>query len=588
VTSAPPHDRRSGADRRASDRRGPRSRRSRLTQRALPLAVLAIAAFAGGVVVGARHEPAERQAAERFLRAWARSDYGGMYQLLSAASRKDTSVRRFTRAYRTAAETATLQRVVPGRLRSTGNGAFAVPVRAVTKRFGTLSGTVEFDVEAAGDEPPGVDWARRLAFPGLRKGEKLHRTVEMPPRGTLQARDGQVIAEGPDRTSDLGPLAAEIAGRVGPIPADHKDEYARLGYPPDATVGLSGLERQFELRLAGTFGGTLTAGKRLLARAEPHGGGAVRTSIDPDIEAAAVSALAGRFGGVAVLRPRTGEVLALAGIGYSAPQPPGSTFKIVTLAGVLDAKVAKASSTYPVQTETYLSGVKLENANGEACGGSLGSSFATSCNSVFAPLGAKLGAKRLVATAERFGFNRPDDIQGAPPGSIPAAADIGDDLAVGSTAIGQGRVTSTPLRMAEVAAVIANKGMLVRPTLLRGQQGRRSRATSAHTARIVRRFMRQVVKSGTGAAAAVPGVSVAGKTGTAELRTTVKDENTIVTPGETTPDPDDTTDTDAWFVAFAPTTRPQVAVAVLLVGQGAGGATAAPAAKVVLEAALKR
>jgi penicillin-binding protein A len=588
VTSAPPQDRRSGGDRRSDDdRRPPRSRRSRLTGRALPLAVLAVAAFAGGTYMGAAHEPAERQAAERFLRAWARADYGGMYELLSAQSRDRMPVARFTRAYRTAAETSTLQRVLPGRLRSAGDGAFEVPVRAVTKRFGTLGGTVSFQVETTGDEPPGVAWGRRLTFPGLRKGERLKRTVEMPPRGTLQARDGQVIATGSDRTSDLGALAAEIAGRVGPIPADRAEEYARLGYPPDATVGLSGLERQFEQRLAGTFGGTLRAGTRLLARAEPRGGGAVRTSIDPDIEAAAVSALAGRFGGVAVLRPRTGEVLALAGIGYSAPQPPGSTFKIVTLAGALDAGVVKPSSTFPVQTSTTLSGVRLENAHGEACGGSLGDSFADSCNSVFAPLGAKLGAKRLVAAAERFGFNRADDIQGAPPGAIPAAAEIGDDLAVGSTAIGQGRATSTPLRMAEVTAAIANRGELVRPTLLRGAQGKRSRAASARTARVVRRYMRQVVKSGTGAAAAVPGVAVAGKTGTAELRTTVPDENVLVTPGDTVPDPDDTTDTDAWFVAFAPAARPQVAVAVLLVGQGAGGATAAPAAKVVLEAALK-
>jgi cell division protein FtsI/penicillin-binding protein 2 len=82
-------------------------------------------------------------------------------------------------------------------------------------------------------------------------------------------------------------------------------------------------------------------------------------------------------------------------------------------------------------------------------------------------------------------------------------------------------------------------------------------------------------------------VSVAGKTGTAELRTTVPDENVVTTPGDTQPDPEDTTDTDAWFVAFAPAGRPTVAVAVLLVGQGAGGDTAAPAAKVVLEAALK-
>ncbi|MEA2294763.1 MAG: penicillin-binding protein [Solirubrobacteraceae bacterium] len=556
----------------------------------LPLAIVATVAFVAGILLGARHDPADRRTAERFLRAWDRGDYGAMYGLLSGAARKDVSARGFARTYRSAAETATLLDVIPGRLRGAGDGRFTAPVQAVTKRFGTLRATVLLTVDATGADPPGVTWERRLAFPGLRAGERLARTVEMPPRAELQARDGRVIATGPDRTSDLGPLAAEIAGRTGPIPADSADTYARLGYPPDATVGLTGLERQFEQRLAGTFGGTLRAGSRLLARVQPRAAGAVRTSIDLDIEAAAVTALAGRLGGIAVLRPRSGEVLALAGIAYSAPQPPGSTFKIVTLSGALDARVARAKSTYPVESSTTLSGVKLENANGESCGGSIGASFAASCNSVFAPLGARLGPRRLVAAAERFGFNTPDGIVGAPPGSIPAAAEIGDDLAVGSTAIGQGRVTSTPLRMAEVAAAIANEGELVRPTLLRGGQGQRSRATSPHTARIVRRYMKRVVESGTGSAAAIPGVSVAGKTGTAELRTTVPDAVVIAPPGAAQPQPqaNDITDTDAWFVAFAPAGRPAVAVAVLLVGQGAGGATAAPAAKTVLQAALGR
>jgi cell division protein FtsI/penicillin-binding protein 2 len=325
----------------------------------------------------------------------------------------------------------------------------------------------------------------------------------------------------------------------------------------------------------------------VLANAEPRRGGAVRTSIDLDIVSAAVTALAGRFGGIAVLRPRTGEVLGLAGIGYSAPQPPGSTFKIITLAGALDAKIVKPSQSFPVLTSTLLSGVELENANGEACGGSLAVSFAHSCNTVFAPLGAKLGARRLVAAAERFGFNEESDIIGAPPGSIPEPNEIGDDLAVGSSAIGQGLVTATPLRMAAVAAAIGNHGELVRPTFLRGDRGRASRAASPRAARIVKAYMRRVIADGTGGAAAIPGVKVAGKTGTAELRNTVPDD-TAQPDDPAQPPADDRSDTDAWFVAFAPANRPKIAVAVLLVGQGAGGETAAPAAKIVLEAALRR
>ena len=187
-----------------------------------------------------------------------------------------------------------------------------------------------------------------------------------------------------------------------------------------------------------------------------------------------MTALAGRFGGIAVMRPRDGEVLALAGVAYSAPQPPGSTFKIVTLAGLLDAGVVKRSAKFPIETKTSLEGVELENANGEACGGSLRASFAESCNSVFAPLGAKLGAERLVATAEKFGFNEEPGLPGAARSTIPAAAEVGDDLAVGSTAIGQGKVLATPLLMADVASAIAQDGRRPKPTLLKGG-GRRRR-----------------------------------------------------------------------------------------------------------------
>jgi penicillin-binding protein A len=280
-------------------------------------------------------------------------------------------------------------------------------------------------------------------------------------------------------------------------------------------------------------------------------------------------------------------VLALAGIAYSAPQPPGSTFKIVTLAGVLAAHVAKKTQVFPYQTYATLSGVELQNANGESCGGNLITAFAVSCNSVFAPLGVKLGPKRLVATAERFGFNEDPGVAGAARATIPAADEIGDDLAVGSSAIGQGKVLATPLTMALAASAIGEHGRRPRATFLRGHKRATVQATTPHVARTVTRAMRAVVTEGTGVGANISGVRVAGKTGTAELRSTVSQDPEPTEPGQPPPEADKT-DTDAWFAAFAPMTHPRITVCVLLVAQGAGGETAAPAAREVLEAALHR
>ena len=232
-------------------------------------------------------------------------------------------------------------------------------------------------------------------------------------------------------------------------------------------------------------------------------------------------------------------------------------------------------------------GVLERHALERGLGGSLKQSFADSCNSVFAPLGAKLGAKRLVETAERFGFNQDPGLSGAARSTIPLPNEIGDDLAVGSSAIGQGKVLATPLEMALVGATIAAGGVKPKPTLLHGDDIQGTRVISKGVASTVKSYMRSVVTDGTGGAAALPDVKVSGKTGTAELRSTVRDEPPPeVTDPDQPPPEDDTTDTDAWFVAFAPYSKPSVAVAVMLVGQGTGGDTAAPAAGAVLKAAL--
>jgi peptidoglycan glycosyltransferase len=564
------------------------SRRRRRLRRLLPLLVLAAGAFLGGLIAGVRHQPAERRIADRFVTAWERGDYATMHSLLTPEAQASNSVLRFARAYRRAAITATATGMDPGRPSEPRDDTVTVQVEVRTRIFGELEEPVTIPIGEDDAGEPAIAWEPHLVFPGLMRGEKLSRRMRMPRRATIRARDGTAIAKGEERLSDLDPLASEIAGRVGPAPPERADELAARGVPKGAPVGLTGLEREFDAELAGTPGGELLAGVRVLASAAPRRGESVRTTIDPKIQRTAVEALAGRYGGIAAVRPRTGEVLALAGVAFSAPQPPGSVFKIITLAGAVDARVVKRDETFPVQTAATLEGVELENANGESCGGSLVQSFAHSCNSVFAPLGAELGARRLVATAEHFGFNEDPLLAGAARSTIPAAGEIGDDLAVGSTAIGQGKVLATPLQMALVAAAIGEDGVRVRPTLRKGEKMETTRAVPSAVARFVGRSMRAVVTGGTGVGAAIDGIEVAGKTGTAELRSTVNEDPVPEDPEDPQPPPEeDLTDTDAWFAAYAPAGHPRIAVCVLLIAQGAGGEVAAPAARQVIQSAVK-
>jgi penicillin-binding protein A len=537
--------------------------------------------------VGARHVPAEQDRAQRFATAWERGDYASMYAQLTDADRARISRLRFADAYLQTTRTATAARLVAGKPRKDGD-AYHVPVRIDTRAFGTITGEIVMPISGGG-----IEWSRAMLFPGLAAGERLRRVTTMPPRATLLARDRTVLAKGDARTSP-SPLAAQVVGQLGPIPPERRRELAALGVPSDAQVGVSGLERVFDDRLIGKPGGELLAGKRVLRATAPQQAPAVRTTISLPVEQAAVDALTGRLGGSVAIDPRSGGVLAFAGIAFSGLQPPGSTFKMITATGALEAGITSPSKSYPVQTAATLEGVELQNANGEYCGGTLVESFAKSCNSVFAPLGVALGAKRLVSVAERYGFNQEADIAGAAMSTIPPADQIGDDLALGSSAIGQGRVQATALQMATVAAAIGLRGRRPHLTLDYDQaRGRATieRATSVRVAKTMERLMLAVVRGGTGVNAAIPGVAVAGKTGTAELKTTKRCQPDPENPESCPPDDqkNDPTDTDAWFAAYAPAGRgrPHIAVGVLLVASGAGGDTAAPVARQILQAGLK-
>jgi peptidoglycan glycosyltransferase len=245
-------------------------------------AVLATLAAGGSFLLFADGRPGAIVVAERYSGAFARQDAGALYPLLSDDARRRVTRERFVQLHREALATATATRVIAGPVTQVDDTHVDIPLTVRTRAFGTVRGTLSLAFTGTGDRP-GVDWRRNLVFPGIPEGAELVRTVRLPPRGTLLSRDDQVLAEGDARTPapDVADVARETVGQLGPIPAERLEELTALGVPPDATVGLSGLERALDERLIGTPGGTLSAGGTVLAQREPRQAKAVRTTIAP-------------------------------------------------------------------------------------------------------------------------------------------------------------------------------------------------------------------------------------------------------------------------------------------------------------------
>jgi penicillin-binding protein A len=271
--------------------------------------------------------------------------------------------------------------------------------------------------------------------------------------------------------------------------------------------------------------------------------------------------------------------------------PPGSTFKTVTTATALDDGVTSPDKTYPFLSELPLpqTAATLKNFGGERCGGTLVESFVQSCNTTFGQIGLDLG-NQLVPGVARFGVGDivPLDVD---PGSVetigPVAGTFENDKpAFAQAAIGQRDVAVTPLQMALVAEAVANKGVIYQPHAaaeIRDANDKTVRTIDAKqwrtamtpaTAQALTAMMEQVVQRGTGTRARIPGITVAGKTGTAQT-----------TPGAAP---------HAWFIGFAPAEAPRYAVAVLiehggnLGNEATGGAVAGPIAAAMLKAALSQ
>jgi cell division protein FtsI/penicillin-binding protein 2 len=569
-------------------------RRRRIATRTLPLALIALVAFVIGAMTGAPGSP-DKEAAKLFTEAWQHEEFAAMYKELNPASQRQIELNDFVLAYRDAAMEATLSSLdpdSPGNPTSS-NGTTTVPVNVTA---GTVAfGAVEDELDLPFAEG-GIAWDPSLVFPGLKRGEHLENEIELAPRAPILAADGSPLAEGPAeaRAHPLGSAAIDVTGEVGSAEESDFASLARQGFAPNTPVGVSGLEKAFNARLAGKPGGSLLAvndeggsATRIIAKAEPTPGAPVKTTIDPALQETAVSALAGRAGGIALLDARNGDVRALAGQAFSAPQPPGSTFKTITTTAALAKGVVSLDDEFEITDGVNVGGRFIENANGEYCGGSFREAFAQSCNADFVPLGPKIGNDDLVATAERFGFNSPPTLY-APrivaqvkPEESTIPTEIGDELDLGVSAIGQGEVLATPLQMATVAQTIANSGVREPTSIVANRKLRPDakpvRVMSKKISDELTELMIGVVTGGTGTAGAIPQAQVAGKTGTAELGPR---------PGEeSSPHPQQRK--DAWFAAFAPADGAKLAIGVLLIeAEAAGGEVAAPAAAEVLSAGL--
>lgn len=413
-----------------------------------------------------------------------------------------------------------------------------------------------------------------------------------PNRGRILDRDGNVLAESnPDGSRQYTDLSLAHA----------------LGYI-DPRFGSQGAELAFNSWLSGQAGGTWADAFNAEFRRDANRGLDVRLTIDPVIQQAAAQALGDRRGAVIALDPRTGEVLAMVSVPSYNPgtlseqgdellederspllnratqgvYPPGSTFKTVTASSALEHGVVTPDTEVTCPGEIVIDGFPISCDNVPQGTGTypFRNAFTFSVNAIFGQVGVALGWQDLLATADRFGFGRALDftLDTAPTQVYTPGSELTKTL-LASTAFGQGELLATPLQMALIAATIANGGVQMRPHLgLAVYDGDRrvetlepptgTRVLDSGVAATMRDFMVSVVDNGQANGVQMQGVSIGGKTGTAESGV----------EGES----------HAWFIAFAPAEDPVIAVAVVVEFGGRGGEVASPIAGQVIRAALGR
>lgn len=376
-----------------------------------------------------------------------------------------------------------------------------------------------------------------------------------------------------------------------------------LGYN-DLRYGRAGIERVYNEELTGQAGllGVTSYWSQILG--ENKRGADLKLTIQMKVQRAAAKALGDRKGAVVALDPRTGAILAMVSYPRYDPNnldaqwtnliadpdsplvnraiqglyPPGSVFKIIVASAGLQTGTVTTDTKFSDTGSVKLGGYEINNYGNKAYGDhTFAQAFASSINTTFAKLGVKLGADTFAGYVDPFGFGKsfPWRLGGAK-SKFPDAGGM-DTAQLAQASIGQGGVLSTPLLMGLAAAAVANQGTIMKPYIVdqiisyngaivdKTSPSAWLRPITPATAATMRDMMIQVVRSGTGTAAAIGGVQVAGKTGTAEVAGAQP---------------------HAWFAGFAPAGNPQVAVVVLVENSGSGGSVAAPIAKQVIQAAL--
>jgi peptidoglycan glycosyltransferase len=427
-------------------------------------------------------------------------------------------------------------------------------------------------------------------------------------RGLIRARDNTVLARSVQGSDTLYRRRYSPDARLFPH---------ALGYDFLRT-GRAGIERSRNDALAGVHNELTSVVDEL--RGKRREGDDVVTNLDPRAQRVAREALGGRKGSVVALEPATGKVRVMVSTpGYDpnalrsqrvfsllnqddtnapllnratqAGYPPGSTFKVVTATAALDSGQFTPDSVVSGKSPIVISGAPLSNFSDEQFGAiPLTTALTHSVNTVWAQVAERVGHTRLADYMKRYGFGSDPPLDYPDAQMIPSGVYVNGKLLsprsrrvdIGRVGIGQERLRVTPLQMATVAATVANDGVRMKPqltsrivdadgrTVERLKPERAERVMSRETARQLTAMMSDVVREGTGTAAALEGIEVAGKTGTAEVNIARRIDQ-------------------PWFIGFAPREAPKIAVAVTIqnVVGGQGGIVAAPIAKRVMEELLR-